>query len=86
MGIYDGRSDRRRLTGFLSDTKLTNDRTLKEGLTMKNKVFPISMTVLWGVVFGSAMHSLTMGICMGLMMGTAFGLFDSDQKDNQGKE
>ena len=53
---------------------------------MKNKVFPISMTVLWVVVFGSAMHSLTMGICMGLMMGTAFGLFDSDQKDNQGKE
>ena len=36
---------------------------------MKNKVFPISMTVLWGMVFGSAMHSLTMGICMGLMMG-----------------
>ena len=27
------------------------------------------MTVLWGMVFGSAMHSLTMGICMGLMMG-----------------
>ena len=41
---------------------------------MKNKAFPISMTVLWGMVFGSAMHSLTMGICMGLMMGIAFGL------------
>ena len=27
------------------------------------------MTVLWGMVFGSAMHSLTMGICRGLMMG-----------------
>ena len=26
---------------------------------MKNKAFPISMTVLWGMVFGSAMHSLT---------------------------
>ena len=38
---------------------------------MKNKAFPISMTVLWGMVFGSAMHSLTMGICMGLMMGVA---------------
>ena len=35
---------------------------------MKNKEFLISMTVLWGMVFGSAMHSLTMGICMGLMM------------------
>ena len=50
---------------------------------MKNKAFPISMTVLWGMVFGSAMHSLTMGICMGLMMGIAFGLFDSDKKDKQ---
>ena len=50
---------------------------------MKNKAFPISMTVLWGMVFGSAMHSLTMGICMGLMMGIAFGLFDSDKNDKQ---
>ena len=50
---------------------------------MKNKAFPISMTILWGVVFGSAMHSLTMGICMGLMMGSAFGLFDSDNKYDQ---
>ena len=49
---------------------------------MKNKAFPISMTVLWGMVFGSAMHSLTMGICMGLMM-VAFGLLDSDKKDKQ---
>ena len=44
------------------------------------------MTVLWSMVFGSAMHSLTMGICMGLMMGIAFGLLDSDKKDNQEKE
>ena len=53
---------------------------------MKNKVFPILMTVLWGMVFCSAMHSLTMGICMCLMMGIAFGLLDSDKKDNQEKE
>ena len=53
---------------------------------MKKKAFPISMTVLWGRVFGSAMHSPTMGICMGLMMGIAFGLFDSDKNDNQEKE
>jgi len=33
----------------------------------------------------SAMHSLTMGICMGLMMGIAFGLFDSDKKDQETK-
>ena len=44
------------------------------------------MTVLWGMTFGSAMHSQTMGICMGLMMGIAFGLLDSDKKDNQEKE
>ncbi len=53
---------------------------------MKKKVFPVSMTVLWGTVFTTAMHSLTMGICMGLMMGIAFGLLDSDKKDNQEKE
>ena len=41
------------------------------------------MTVLWGMVFGSAMHSLTRGICMGLMMGIAFGLFNSDKNDKQ---
>ena len=42
---------------------------------MKNKVFPISMTVLWGMVFGSAMHSLTMGICMtgGIFMTQFYG-------------
>jgi MFS superfamily sulfate permease-like transporter len=50
---------------------------------MKNKAFPISMTVLWGMVFGSAMHSLTLGICMGLMMGIVFGLFDSDNKKDR---
>ncbi|MBQ6361516.1 MAG: hypothetical protein IJJ25_10300 [Lachnospiraceae bacterium] len=50
---------------------------------MKEKVFPISMAVLWGIVFTTAMHSMTLGICMGLMMGIAFGLFDSDKKDEQ---
>jgi MFS superfamily sulfate permease-like transporter len=50
---------------------------------MKKRVFPISMTVLWGIVFTTAMHNLTLGICMGLMMGIAFGLFDSDKKDKQ---
>jgi hypothetical protein len=53
---------------------------------MKKKAFSISMTVLWGMVFGSALHSLTMGICMGLMMGSAFGQFDSDNKDDQDKD
>ncbi len=48
---------------------------------MKKRVFPISMTVLWGIVFTTAMHNLTLGICMGLMMGIAFGLFDSGEYD-----
>ena len=48
---------------------------------MKEKVFPISMAILWGVVFTTAMHSLTLGICMGTMMGIAFGLLDSGKKD-----
>ncbi len=44
---------------------------------MKQKVFQISMAVLWGIVFATALHSWTLGICLGLMMGIAFGLFDS---------
>ena len=44
---------------------------------MKGKVFPVSMALLWGIVFSQAMHSMTLGICMGLLMGIAFGLFDS---------
>ncbi len=35
MGIYDGRSDRRRLTGFLSGIKLTNDSTLQQSIQRK---------------------------------------------------
>ena len=43
---------------------------------MKNKIFPISMTVLWGTVFYNSCHDLTLGICMGICMGIAFGLFN----------
>ena len=53
---------------------------------MKRKAFPISMAVLWGIVFTTAMHSLSLGICMGIMMGIAFGLFDSEEKDDQKKD
>ncbi len=44
------------------------------------------MAVLWGIVFTTAMQSLTLGICMGLMMGIAFGLFDSEKMDHQERE
>ena len=50
---------------------------------MKGKVFPVSMAVLWGIVFSQAMHSVTLGVCMGLLMGTAFGLFDSGRGENE---
>ncbi len=44
---------------------------------MKNHwVFALCMTVMWGIVFASALNDVTIGICMGLLMGTAFGLFD----------
>lgn len=49
---------------------------------MKGKAFPISMTVLWAITFGSAMHNWTLGICMGLCMGTVFGLFDSGKGES----
>ena len=44
---------------------------------MKGKAFPVSMALLWGMVFSQAMRSITLGICMGLLMGITFGLFDS---------
>ena len=50
---------------------------------MKKKCFPISMAVLWGVVFSQAMQSTVLGICMGLLMGISFGMFDSGQGDNK---
>lgn len=40
------------------------------------------MAVLWGIVYTTSLHSRALGICMGLMMGAAFGLFDSDQEEN----
>ena len=49
---------------------------------MKDKVFPISMTVLWAITFGAAMHNRTLGICMGLCMGAVFGLFDSGKGES----
>ncbi len=40
-------------------------------------VFPLSMTVLWSIVFASVMHSWPEGICLGLCFGMTFGLFSS---------
>ena len=53
---------------------------------MSEKVYPISMAVLWGIVFATAMHSWVLGMCLGLNMGIAYGLFDSDQKNDQEKK
>ena len=47
---------------------------------MKAKAFPVSMALLWGLVFTQSMHSLSLGVCMGLLMGIAFGLLDSDRR------
>ena len=53
---------------------------------MKEKVYPISMAVLWGVVFATAMHSWMLVICLGRNMGNAFGIFDSDKENKQEQE
>ena len=47
---------------------------------MKQKLFPVSMAFLWGLVFSQAMHSVTLGLCMGLLMGISFGLLDSGKR------
>ena len=50
---------------------------------MKGKAFPVSMALLWGMVFSQAMHSITLGLCMGLLMGITFGLFDSGEGEKE---
>ena len=47
-----------------------------------NKIFPVSMAVLWSIVFANAMQNWGTGICMGLCMGIAFGLFDDENKED----
>ena len=50
---------------------------------MKHRIiFPLSMSILWGTVFASAMHNWTFGLCMGLLMGLAFGLFGDEGGDH----
>ena len=53
---------------------------------MKGKAFPVSMALLWGMVFSQAMRSITLGICMELLMGITFGLFDSGKGGKKEKE
>ena len=50
---------------------------------MKRLLFPVSMTVLWGIVFAMCMHDTVVGICRGILMGTVFGLFDKDNDYEQ---
>lgn len=52
-------------------------------MVMKEKVFPVSMAFLWGIVFTQSMYSIVLGICMGLLMGIVFGLFDSGRGGNE---
>lgn len=51
--------------------------TGSKGAEMKNKVFPLSMAILWGIVYTNALGSTALGICLGLLMGMVFGLFES---------
>ena len=51
----------------------------------KIKLFSISMTTLWTIAFGSALHDWTLGIALGIMMGVVFGLFNAD-KNNETEE
>ena len=53
---------------------------------MKEKVFPVSMAFLWGIVFTQSMQSIVFGICMGLLMGITFGLFDSGKGEKEDEE
>ena len=47
---------------------------------MKNKIFLLSMALLWTLSFGTALHSWPLGLSMGLCMAIVFGLFDQDEE------
>jgi uncharacterized RDD family membrane protein YckC len=53
---------------------------------MKNKVFPLSMAILWGIVYTNALGSTALGICLGLLMGMVFGLFESGNDEENSDE
>ncbi len=48
---------------------------------MRNKIFPISMAVLWSLAFVQAMGWSGVGI--GLALGAAFGLFGSEEEHHE---
>lgn len=50
----------------------------------RKRVLPLTMTILWSIVFANVMHSWPMGICLGLCFGLIFGLLDSDQEGKDG--
>ena len=52
----------------------------------KKHFFPICMTILWIITFGCATDSWTLGISLGLCFGIAFGLFGSENDEEEGKK
>ena len=51
-----------------------------EDVKMKNKIFPISIGILWAITFSNATHSWILGIMMGLCMAMVFGLYDKEEE------
>ncbi|WP_026492179.1 MULTISPECIES: hypothetical protein [unclassified Butyrivibrio] len=54
---------------------------------IRSKIFPVSIGLLFGISFGTSMHSWVMGVCMGFLWAIVFGLYDDegrkDQEDNK---
>ena len=51
----------------------------------EKKYYALSMAVLWALVFGSAVHDWTLGICLGILMGISYGLFGSEDDHKEKK-
>ena len=51
----------------------------------EKRILAICLTILYCISLGIALHSWT-GVCVGICMGAAFGLFDSEEIDNEGQE
>ncbi|MBE6465111.1 MAG: hypothetical protein E7003_07305 [Eggerthellaceae bacterium] len=52
----------------------------------RNWVFALCMTVLFSIVYATALGDVTIGICLGICTGIAFGLLDFEKGDKHTAE
>ena len=52
----------------------------------KKRMTAISITILWCLVFGSALHDWALGISLGFLIGISYGLFGTENEVKEEKK